>query len=309
MTKIERILAGLAPVRWIRNKSRRLILPGFGGICLYDVTMYFYNEIWRNQLGDRASAISWNFMLAIPPALIFLFTLLPFFHIKGVEVALNSLVGDISPNKNTYKIITGVIHDFLHTRRNGLLSFAFLLGCFYSSSGVQGILRTFDKISPGHVKRNTFQRRWTAIKITMLLLTLIMTCVLLVIVQGAMFQYLSKVLHVKSAAMLFFLKVARWIMIVLLFFFIISLIYRFGPSVKRKWRFLSSGSTLATFLMILTTLGFSYYVRHFSSYNRIYGSIGTIIVLMLWVYFNSLVLLIGFELNASISALQDARGK
>ncbi|HUX84203.1 MAG TPA: YhjD/YihY/BrkB family envelope integrity protein, partial [Chitinophagaceae bacterium] len=147
MTKFQRILTNLPPVRFIRSWAKKITLPGFHGIPLYDVFLLFWREIGRNQLGDRASAISWNFLIAIPPTCIFLFTLLPYFHIGGIETTLDSMIADISPNQNTYRIVSGVIHDFLHTPRRALLSFSFLLGLFYSSSGVQGILRTFDKIS------------------------------------------------------------------------------------------------------------------------------------------------------------------
>jgi membrane protein len=305
MTKIERILTNLPPVIAIRNRTKKIFLPGFNGISFYDVFLLFWKEIGKYQLGDRASAISWNFLIAIPPTFIFLFTLLPYLHIKSIETTLSKMIYDISPNRNSYKIVTGVIHDFLHTPRQALLSFSFLLGVFYSSSGVQGILRTFDKISPVFIQRNSFQRRWAAIKITALLLALILSCVLLIIGQGAIIKFIFSLFHIKNNALIFFLNVFRWVMIIIMFFFNISLIYRFGPSVKKKWKFLSPGSALATLLIILTTLGFSIYVRNFSSYNKIYGSIGSVIVLMLWVYLNSLVLLIGFELNASIAFLSD----
>ncbi len=303
MTKIQRILTNLPPSRMIRSWSRKITLPGFHGISLFDVFILFWKEIGRNQLGDRASAISWNFLIAIPPTFIFLFTLLPYIHIPGFEATLDSMIADISPNGNTYQIVAGVIHDFLHTPRRALLSFSFLLGLFYSSSGVQGILRTFDKISPVSTKRNSLERRWASIKITSLLIALILSCILLILAQGVVFKFLFAIFHIQGGNLIFFLNVLRWIMILILFFFIISLIYRFGPAVEKPWKILSAGSALATLLIILTTLGFSYYVKHFSRYNKIYGSIGSVIVLMLWVYFNSLVLLIGFELNASISFL------
>ncbi|HVB03851.1 MAG TPA: YihY/virulence factor BrkB family protein [Chitinophagaceae bacterium] len=305
MRKIERILNNLHFVRFIRRQTQRVILPGSDGITLHDLSLYFWKDIQRNNLGDRASAISWNFMLAIPPTFIFLFTLLPFYHIPAVESTLYSILRDISPNQRSYTIITGVINDFLHTQRKGLLSLALLSGYFFSTSGVQGILRSFDRISPVYVSRNSFQRRWAAIKITALLLVLVIICILLIIAQGIVFKFIFGLLHIRNTSLIFWLNLIRWLMIFLMFFCVISLIYRFGPSVKKKWRIITAGSALSTLLMILSTLGFSYFVRHFNNYNKIYGSVGSVMVLMLWVYFNSMALLIGFDLNMSILALKE----
>jgi membrane protein len=105
----------------------------------------------------------------------------------------------------------------------------------------------------------------------------------------------------KNKTQLFIILTFKWLVIAALLFFTISFIYYYGPAKKRKWRFISAGSTLATCLSILTSIGFSYFVNNFGQYNKLYGSMGTLIVVLLWIYFNSLILLIGFELNASIN--------
>jgi len=88
-------------------------------------------------------------------------------------------------------------------------------------------------------------------------------------------------------------------MLVILFFSI-SILFHLGPAIKNRWKIFSPGSIFATIFIIVTSLGFSYYINHFSQYNKIYGSIGTLIIILLWMYFNSIILLTGFELNASI---------
>ncbi|HEX5552187.1 MAG TPA: YihY/virulence factor BrkB family protein, partial [Chitinophagaceae bacterium] len=240
----------------------------------------------------------------------FLFTLLPYIPLENLESTLYVLVRDLTPNQNTYHIVRGVIYDFLHTQRTGLLSFAFVLAIFYSSSAVLGILRSFNKDHPVFKKRNVIQQRWMAIKLNCLLILLLLVSICLLVAQSSIFRNLLGSLHLTSEAVKLFIGLVRWIIIVLLFFTIISLVYTYGPAIKKRWKFISAGSTMATFLTILSTLGFSYYVNNFSSYNRIYGSIGSIIVLMVWIYINSFVLLIGFELNASIDMIRqeaDAR--
>lgn len=307
MAKLEKLLLNWEPVRWMIKRSKRVALPGFRGICLHDVMKVFLRECNQDRLGDRAAAISFNFLVAIPPTFIFLFTLVPYIPLQNIETTLYQLTRDLTPTYNTYKVLHDLIYDFLHTQRTGLLSFSFLLGFFYSSNGVLGIMRAFDKIHPGFLKRNLIQRRWVALKLTTVLILLVIFSISLIIAQNTILGYLFKWLGIKNIIIKLFINLARWIIIVFLFFTMISFIYREGPATKKRWRFLTPGSLLATALTILITLGFSYYVNHFGNYNKIYGSIGTILVLMLWIYFNSYALLIGFELNASIEAAAEEK--
>lgn len=304
MNRISAYIFNLRTIKRIIEKSKRLILPGFEGIPFYDVMVFFFKEIQKGQLNDRAGSISFFFLLALPPTCIFLFTLLPYIPLENLEFTLYTLVRDLAPNQNTYQIVKGVIYDFLHTQRTGLLSFAFLLGIFYSSTAVLGILRSFNKNHPSFKKRNFLQLRWMAIKLNCLLILLLIISVCLMVAQRSLVHNMLSPFHLSGETVRFYVGMARWVIIVLLFFTVISLIYTLGPSMQRRWKFFSAGSTMATFLIILTTVGFSYYVNHFSSYNRIYGSIGSVIVLMVWIYINSFVLLIGFELNASINMIR-----
>lgn len=304
MNRLARHISELSVTQWLLTKSKSLILPGFEGLPFYDVMSFFFKEVARGRLSDRAASISFFFLLAIPPTCIFLFTLLPYIPLDNIENTLYMLVASIAPNQNTYRIVHGIIYDFIHTQRTGLLSFAFLLAIFYSSTAVLGILRSFNKNHPAFRKRNMFQLRWMAIKLNSLLISLLLVSVCLLVAQSTLFGKLLTSLHVTDAVARFFIVLIRWVIIILLFFTIISIIYTLGPAIKNRWKFISAGSTLATALIILSTLGFSYYVNNFSSYNRIYGSIGSIIVLMTWIYINSFVLLIGFELNASIDMIR-----
>lgn len=304
MSKLGDFILNIKWIKRIINKSKKIVLPGFEGLPLYDVLFFFFKEVKDAQLNDRAASISFFFLLAIPPTCIFLFTLLPYIPLKNIENTLYILANDLTPNKNTYIIVHSVIYDFLHTQRTGLLSFSFILAVLYSSSAVLGILRSFNKYHPSFKKRGFFKRRWTAIKINCLLILLLILSIVLMVAQSSAFTNILNSIHLTSGAVKFFIDLARWLLIILLFFTVISLIYTYGPAVEERWKFITAGSTLATALIILSTLGFSYYVNNFGNYNRIYGSIGSIIVLMVWIYINSFVLLIGFELNASIELLR-----
>lgn len=308
MVNLEKSILQSGPARKLVNTSKRLVLPGFEGIVLYDVVTFFRREMKNISLAERAAAISFNFLLAIPPFFIFLFTLVPFIPMKNIEPALYELAESITPNYNTYIIVRDMIHDFLYTHRNGLLSIAFLTGYFYSSNAVMGIMRSFNKVQRGFRQRKWWQRRLLALQLTALLSFLLIIAVVLIIVQGKILGTIFDALHIQNAFIRSSIDAVRWALIVLLFFSIIAVIYRFAPATPKRWKFITPGSTLATVLMILATLGFSFFVNNFGNYNKIYGSVGTILILMLWVFFNSFILLVGFELNVGIQTLK-ARSK
>ncbi|GAA3950843.1 YihY family inner membrane protein [Chitinophaga oryziterrae] len=305
MFKPERLVLNSKPVRSVVNRSKTLVLPGFEGLPFYDVVKFFLKETRNKSLGERAAAISFNFLLAIPPFFIFLFTLVPYIPMKNVEPTLYELAEDVTPNYNTYMIVRDMIHDFLYTHRNGLLSIAFLMGFFASSNAVMGLMRAFNKKSPGFRRRKWWQKRLTALRITVILVFLLLLTVILIIAQGTVLKFIFDALGITNRRILSLADVTRWILIGLLFFSTLSVIYRFVPATTKRWKFVTAGATFATMLMILVTILFSYFVNNFSNYNKIYGSIGTIIILMLSVYFYSFILLVGFELNASIRILKE----
>ncbi|WP_436488300.1 YihY/virulence factor BrkB family protein [Chitinophaga sp. ARDCPP14] len=304
----ENIIFRSKPYRRLVARTKTLILPGFEGIPLYDVLKHFGQETKSRGLGDRARAISFNFLLAIPPFFIFLFTLVPYIPVQNIEPTLYDLAEDLTPNYNTYMIVRGMIHDFLYTHRNGLLSIAFLMGFFYSSNGVMGILRSFSKIQgAGFRKRKWWQNRLIALQLTAILVFLLLITVALIIAQGATLRWLFNIIGIHSTLLRNVIDIARWVLIIMLFYSVNAVLYRIGAATTTRWKFITAGAAVATICMILVTIGFSWFVNNFGNYNKIYGSIGTILVLMLWVFFNSFILLVGFELNASIRTISDAR--
>jgi membrane protein len=243
--------------------------------------------------------------MAIPAACICVFTLVPYMPVsKQFTAELLALTRDLTPNQNTYNFVNGFLEDFLNTQRGGLLSFTFLIVIFYASNAMLGVMRTFDKSIYQYAKPESFiKKRWRAIKLTAIVLGLMIGVILVLIGQSMLFDLMLKWLNIKGSGV-FWVKILRWIITIALFFYGIALIYKFGPSVKKRWSTFSPGSILATILTILTTYFFSYWVNHFSDYNKVYGSIGTVLILMLLIYINSLILLIGFELNVSITYLK-----
>jgi membrane protein len=297
-----RILVSL-PVSFLIRKSKRIVLPGFQGIPLFDVVRFFIMQAKRVGFVERASAIAFNFTMTIPPVIIFLFTLLPYLPIsKDFIGQLFQLVRDIVPGEKNNAGLIQFLKDILNKPRTGLLSTGFVLAMFFSSNAVMGIMRSFDRQYVGFIKRKGLRQRWAALRLTFILFILFFICLTALVMQKAVLKWMG----VKRAVLIATLNDVRWLLIILLFFFSISVIYRHAPSVHKKWKLISPGSILATFLMIIFAGAFSYYVSNFSNYNKLYGSISTILILMLLIYFNSLVLLIGFELNVSITSLKHA---
>ncbi|HEV8285217.1 MAG TPA: YihY/virulence factor BrkB family protein [Chitinophagaceae bacterium] len=300
-TQIRQKIISSFPASWLINQSKKIQFPGFYGIPLYDVVKFFYQQVRRVGLTERTSAISFNFIMAVPPMIIFLFTLIPYLPISQALInQLYELIRDIIPGKNNYQPIIEFLDDFLNNQRYGLLSVGFLLALYYSSNAMAGIMRAFDKNYIGFRKRSFWEAKKTALQLTLILFLLVIVSLVLLIMQGSILRWLG----IESAWLRNIIVNARWIIIILLFLASISFIYRHAPFVHKKWRLVNPGSVLATTLMIFFIILFSYWVNHFSNYNKLYGSIGTLLLLMLLIYFNSLVLLIGFELNVSINSLK-----
>jgi membrane protein len=305
MTKIERKFYNSRFFRWVEAKSKKIILPGFQGAPLYDVAAFFSNQVKKVGLEDRARSIAFSFLTAIPAAAIFICTLIPYLPVsQQIKHQLLLITRDITPNQNTYVLVSKFLEDFLEKPRVGLLSFGFVLALFYSSNAMMGIMRSFNKSLIYNTKRNVFQARWMAIKLTTLVLFMVIGSVIILVTQAELLRNLLKWLHIQNHSARWLFRTLRWVVIIPLFYIAIAYIYKYGPSVHKRWRLFSPGTLLATFLTILTTLFFSYWVNNFATYNKVYGSIGTVMILMLLIYFNSLVLLIGYELNVSIHHLK-----
>jgi membrane protein len=290
------------PVGFVLSKSKHWYLPGFEGVPLYDVIRFFYRQIKTHGLFERASAISYNMIMAIPPSLLFIFTLipnLPFLSRKNIQAQLHTLIYDIIPSPVYNKEVISFVDSFIFDARIGLLSFSLLFSLFFASSAMMGLMRSFNKKYLGFQQRKGIQQRWMAIKLTILLFSLLLVYLILLISQGALLK-----LVVKDSGWREVISYSRWVFIVMLIFYAIAFIFKYAPSVQKRWKLSSPGTILATFLSILATVGFSAFVNNFGRYNLLYGSIGTIMMLMALIYINALALLIGFELNVSIKSLK-----
>jgi len=298
MTRLEYYIINSHFVQSIIKWLKSIFLPGFEGVSLYDSFNFFRKEIFSNRFYTRASAVSFSFLMAMPPLLLFFFSLVPYLPLPEGKIisTISEMLNILSPNDKMKLSVGKLIKDFITHKKTVLLSFSVLLTLFYSSNGMMGLLNTFQKKLPGFKQKKGIHLRLYSIMLTLLLIALIILALFLMILQS----WVVESLHIGFLQNSFFLKLVTYTLVVSLCFFIVSMIYRYGISTEKRFKLISPGSIIATFLIILTTTLFFYAVNNLVNYDKIYGSIGTLIIFMAWVNFIAQILLIGFELNSSI---------
>ena len=290
---------------------------------IYDVIVFIFNEIKRQALVTRANSMAFSFFLSLFPLIIALITLLPYLQkylirFLPIENSILSDTTDVSLLVESLKTnfqefipegVFNTISDVATNPRPGLLSVGFILAIFFGSNGMMALMRGFEKSYKSTFrKRTVLRKRLVAIFLTFLISLMLIASVILVILGQRLMTLLLTYLDAGSFGTVS-LQLIRWLVILALFYMGIAVIYRYGSATIRRFKIFSPGATLATVLSILSSLVFSFYVKEFDTYNQLYGYIGTIIVIMLWIQINAFNLLIGFELNASIAVNRDIKAE
>jgi membrane protein len=289
--------------QYIVEWTKSVIIPGFRPLPLYTVIDFFVAEISKSSLVNRASSLAYNFMLALFPATIFVCTLIPYITIGNFQKELLMVLASIMPDE-AYLAFRTTIIDIIKNQNGKLLSFGFLTTLYFSTNGVMNLIKAFNKSSLIVDRRTWLKRRITALALTVTISLAFLGAIGILVIGEGIISFIKH--HIASHntfwyySILLLKFIVSWSVIVIIFFVTVSVLYRYGPAHKKKWKFINPGSVLATGLAVITSIAFSYYIDHFSSYNKVYGSLGTVIVAMLWMYVNSLILLIGFELNAAV---------
>lgn len=291
----------------IRRRLEQIVLPGFMGCNIYEILEFIYTEIKQNKIGVRANAMAFSFFISLFPSLLVLFTLIAYLPIhKNYNTVITTYINELLPG-NAGTILLSTIKDITTKPRGSLLSFGFLLAIYFSSNGILAMISGFRKSYPlTFVQRSWFKDRLVAIQMTFLLGFLLIASFLLIIFGNMLIVWLLKFLKA-NIILSIVLAILRWLVILALFFIGIGFIYRLGMPLKKKYSVVSPGTIFATLFSIISSLIFSDYIENFSNYNKVYGSIGSIIVLMLWIQINAFILLIGFELNAAIVIRKDLK--
>ncbi len=282
-------------------RARKVTLPGFDRVPLYDVMLFFFRSLQNGAVTTRASAIAFSFFLAIFPGIIFIFTLIPYVPIDNFQEELFLLIEGVLP-PHAFKAVDETVKEVLTQPRGGLLSFGFFMGLIFSTNGLVSMMNAFDASMHINETRTWYMQRLFAIVLLVILALLLTTAIGLIGMGQYLINYLDTHDLLGGQFNYYLLTFGKWIVIVALFFFAYSFLFYLAPAKKTHWRFISAGGTLSTFLSLAVLIGFNYYITRFSQYNKLYGSIGALLVVLLLLYLIAFVLLLGFELNASLAA-------
>lgn len=273
-------------------------LPGLGAVPVYYVGYYFTDTLKNGALATKAASLAFNFFLAIFPAILFLFSLIPFVFSGDFLLTLLDQIRTVLPEAVKSEVME-TLSDFSE-KQEGVLFFNILLALYFASNGIVNLMTQFNSTYLFQEKQVWWKQRLMALGLVIILTVLILTAVILTSFTHLFMEYAIDQGYINDATNWILINTSRWIIVFALFYFAISFLYYFGPAKRKSWNFFSAGSSVATLMIILSSVAFSIYVTHFSRYNAIYGSIGTIVIIMLYFQLNSFILLLGFELNASI---------
>lgn len=275
------------------------------GVSLYDIIEVFLEKLQNDEIITRANGVAFNFTLAIFPAIIFIFTLIPYIQLPqlpDLDLQIMDFLQEWLPSP-MYDVAASTIEDIISKRRGGLLSFGFFFSLILATNGMVSLMRAFNKCYRTVESRNFWKSRFIATSLTIMLALVLFVAMLLLVIGQQIIIFLenSEWLYLDMEAFLFYLVLfLRLVVLFFIFLIAISSIYYLAPAVHDRWKFFSAGSLTATLLSLAATFGFTYYLNNFGAYNKFYGSIGVLIALMVWLYVLSIIILIGFEINASI---------
>ena len=298
---IEDNLMKIPILNWIIKLGKTIKIPGLSGMSLYDVIEMYFIGILKGALTSRAGGISFSFFMALFPFLLFMLTLIPYIPIEGFQEDFLIMIEQLLPPKTADSVQT-VINDIANNRYGGLLSFGFLASIFLMANGVSAILGGFEYSYHVTQMRSVFRQYLVSMGMAILMsIVLVFT-----VAVSVYFEILIKDFktHGWLADEVFWIEKGQFVFFIVLILTSVSFLYKYGTKEDKHNSFITPGAVLTTFLTLVMFKLFGIYVEKFATYNQLYGSIGTLLILMLFVWINSIILLLGFELNASINKLK-----
>ena len=304
---IRKRILQIPSARTTRAWMKRVKIKGGDHLSLYSFFKIFATNIEKDEIMDRANGVAYNFVLAIFPTVIFLFTLIPYLTEYFPTISQDNIMQFLSDFLPTsmYEVVSSTVLDIIHNQRGGLLTLGFFFAAFLATNGMMALMRAFNACYQTVEKRSAIRMRTTASGLTLMLAAVLLSAVVFLVVGELMIRELTTELSDLSKIRLegyslYGLLAVRFLVIFIVFFFCVSFIYYFGPAIHYNWKFFSIGSFLATLGCLAVSYGFSFYITNFGSYNKVYGSIGVLIALMVWIQLLTIVLLFGYEINASM---------
>jgi membrane protein len=290
-------------------KARHLKKIHFGSPDknLYDVIRIFIQQLKKDDINERAGSMAFSYTIALFPLLLFLLNLIPylqdFFPVVTTE-NIFAFVQTVMP-QGIYENISSTLVDIVSRPRQSLLSFGFFFALFASTQGVMSMMTSFNSVYKTKENRGFFKSRIIAISIVFALVLTIFTASTVMIFGSLLINALDELQVFNSNFMIFLFNTFKFLILLFVFYITSAFIFRLAPAVHDKWHFFSIGAQLSGLLITLAFYGFIFYLENFASYNKLYGSIGTLIALMLWLYITSLIVLVCFEVNVSFDLAEE----
>ena len=287
----------------LESVLRLIVIPGFGGVPLYDVLVYFIRGFTQVNLIDRAAAVAFYVFLALFPTILFLFTLIPYFPLQGVTTSVLEALHDILP-PGTYDSVSSTINEIMSIEHGGLMSIGLLLAFYFSTSAVSSFFRGFNMGDKEFGQVSFFKEQIYSILVMLMFVVLLLLSLVLMTLGQKLLPILFTKIHLYKGITVFLINLIRWLIVIFALIVAMSLLYYFGNPRSKKFKLFTPGSLLFTGLFIVGTILFNFYISNISTYNLLYGSIGGLIIFVIWIYFNCILVLIGYELNKSIAKAQ-----
>jgi len=280
-------------------------LPFLEGISLYELLHFYISGILTGSLSYRAAAVSWSFFMALFPFALFILNLIPYIPIQGFQADFLQFVSEAVP-PNTYGAIENIINDILHNSQSGLLSSGFILSVFLMTNGVNAIMSGFETSQHVAIKRAYFRQYFVALCLSLLLTFILIVAVSTIIIFEVIIQktIIQDVLSERISDKISLIQFGRYLFVLIMIIIVIATLFKFGIKQTRKRSFITVGTIFTTVLIVITSYFFGIWVVKFSKYNELYGSIGTLLIVMFYLWINCMILLLGFELDASIAKLK-----
>ena len=290
-------------------KARALKKIHFGSQSknLYDVLRIFIQQLKKDNIKERAGSMAFSYTIALFPLLLFLLNLVPYlqdFFPMVTTANILSFVQGIIP-ADVYVTIESTLLDIVSKPRQSLLSLGFFFALFASTQGVVSMMNSFNSVYKTKENRSWLSARAIAISIVLALVVTILAASSVMIIGGFWIAKLEDTQLFSSDFVIFLFNSLKFLILLAVFYVTSAFIFRFAPAIHDKWHFFSTGAKLAGLLITISFYGFIFYLENFASYNKLYGSIGTIIALMLWLYLTSVIVLVCFEVNVSFDLAEE----
>lgn len=303
--EIENTLKKIPVVKQLVVLLQNIKLPWLQGLSLYDLLEFYIDGIVQGAISYRAAAIAFSFFMALFPFTLFVLNLIPYIPIPGFQ---DDFLGFVQQNvpPTTFDAIKNIINDILHNSHSGLLSTGFIMSIFLMTNGVNAVMSGFETSHHIVLKRAYFRQYFVALFISLLLTFSLLVTVSAIVVFEVFIQktIIQDVLSSRISDKISLIESGRYIFVIIMIILSVAILFKYGIRQTKKKAFISIGVVFTTILFIITSYFFGIWVVKFSKYNQLYGSIGTLLIVMFYLWINCMILLLGFELDAAIAKLK-----